>query len=207
MSRTTALTICLTWLLTLTGCAGSGEVIPLQLKPPSADSGKMAKQAQGLRVDLGSFEDARPFKTGLGTRSHLWGGTSYFDLPGGNPGDSVAKALADYLTAKGWTIVKRGSGEASDVVLIGKILELSVHAKSRVGSTELTAKSKFAILATNAADGSTVRMTLNGSGAEDVFWFDKEDLEAVLNEVLTDSFHKLIQDTKVENKMLRLKSP
>jgi uncharacterized lipoprotein YajG len=50
-------------------------------------------------------------------------------------------------------------------------------------------------------------MTLNGSGSEDVFWFGQDDVQDVLNEVLTDSFGKLIQDTTVENKQLRLKTP
>jgi uncharacterized lipoprotein YajG len=48
-------------------------------------------------------------------------------------------------------------------------------------------------------------MVLNGSGAEDVFWFDAGDVEDVVNEVLTDSFSKLTQDTAVVNRMFRLK--
>lgn len=188
--------------LVLTGCAGTGEVIPLQVRPILE---KAAQPAQDIRVSIGPFEDGREFRTGLGTRTHLWGGVSYFDIKGGDPGDVVSQALTEYLTSKGWHITKFGSNEESDVTLTGKIQELFVHAKSRFGSTELTAKTKFAMRATNTADGSIVRMTLNGSGEEDVFWFDNEDMEAVLNEVLTDSFSKLIQDTKVENKMLRLK--
>jgi uncharacterized lipoprotein YajG len=50
-------------------------------------------------------------------------------------------------------------------------------------------------------------MTLNGAGSEDVFWFDREDLEKVVNEVLADIFSKLGQDITVVNRMLRLKTP
>jgi uncharacterized lipoprotein YajG len=50
-------------------------------------------------------------------------------------------------------------------------------------------------------------MVLNGSGSEDVFWFEPEAVEAVINEVLTDSFRKLTQDTVVANRMLRLNQP
>ena len=50
-------------------------------------------------------------------------------------------------------------------------------------------------------------MTLNGSGGDDVFWFDPEYAQALVNDVLTDSFGKLVQDTTFENKLLRLKSP
>ena len=49
-------------------------------------------------------------------------------------------------------------------------------------------------------------MTLNGAGSEDVFWFDPEDVQAVVNEVLADSFSKVMQDTSVVNRMLRLKN-
>jgi uncharacterized lipoprotein YajG len=76
-----------------------------------------------------------------------------------------------------------------------------------VGFTEITTQTKLAIQATNRADGSVVRMVLNGSGAEDVFWFDPDDVEALVNEVLTSSFSKLTQDTAVVNRMLRLNAP
>jgi uncharacterized lipoprotein YajG len=159
-------------------------------------------------VAVGSIEDGRSHKTGLGIRTHLWGGVSYFDVPGGNSTDTIAQALTDYLTAQGWQMTKRGAGDQkADVVLTGKMLDFSVHAKSRVGFTEITAKTKLALQAQNVADGSTIRMTLNGNGADDVFWFDPEDAQTLVNGVLTDSFSKLVQDTTVENKQLRLKTP
>jgi hypothetical protein len=159
-------------------------------------------------VTVGSVEDGRRHKTGLGVRTHLWGGVSYFDVPGGTPADVVAQALTDYLTAKGWQVTKRGAGDnGADVVLTGKILDFSVHAKSRVGYTEVTTNTTLALQAQNVADGSTIRMTLNGSGDDDIFWFDPKDAQALVNDVLTDSFGKLVQDTMVESKQLRLKSP
>lgn len=183
------------------GCAGTGAVIPIHLRaaPHAAE-----KTAAPLRVAIGSFEDGRRHQTGLGVRTHLWGGVSYFDVPGGKPGEAVAKALTDYLAANGWQVVKSDQGEAADVVMAGTIQECAVRAKSRVGFTEITAQTKLAIQATNRADGSVVRMVLNGTGAEDVFWFDPDDAEAVVNEVLASSFSKLTQDTAVVNRMLRL---
>jgi uncharacterized lipoprotein YajG len=202
------LLMCWVSLIALAGCVGTGEVIPLQIHPIMTQSERVATQGATVRVAVGSFEDGRSYKTGLGVRTHLWGGVSYFDIPGGNPADVVAQALTDYLTAKGWQVTKRGAGNnGADVVLTGKILDLSVHAKSRIGFTEVTTKSKLALQAQNVADGSTIRMTLNGSGGDDIFWFDPEDAQTLVNDVLTDSFGKLVQDTKIENKQLRLKSP
>ena len=208
MKRHRTLLICWVSLIALAGCAGTGEVVPLQIHPIVTGSEGGAKQSSVIRVTMGSIEDGRSHMTGIGVRTHLWGGVSYFDVPGGNPADVVAQALTDYLTAKGWQVTKRGAGDTgADVVLTGKILDFSAHAKSRVGFTELTTKTKLALQAQNVADGSTVRMTLSGSGAEDVFWFDPEDVQALMNNVLTDSFGKLVQETTVENKLLRLKIP
>lgn len=208
MKKRRMLLMCWVSLIALAGCAGTGEVIPLQIHPIMTQSERVAKQGATVRVAVGSFEDGRSHKTGLGVRTHLWGGVSYFDVPGGNPADVVAQALTDYLTAKGWQVTKRGAdNNGTDVVLTGKILDLSVHAKSRIGFTEVTTKSKLALQAQNVADGSTIRMTLNGSGGDDIFWFDPEDAQTLVNDVLTDSFSKLLQDTKIENKQLRLKSP
>jgi hypothetical protein len=203
-------TLLIFWLslITLAGCAGGGEVIPLQVHPTVTGSKGATNQTAAARVAIGSFQDDRSHKTGLGFRTHLWGGVTYFDVPGGNPADVVAQALTDYLTAKGWQMTKRGAGDKeADVVLTGKILDLSVQAKSRVGFTELTTKTTLALQAQNVADGSTIRMTLNGSGGDDVFWFDPEDAQALVNDVLTNSFGKLVETTTVENKLLRLKSP
>ena len=208
MKRRRTLLMCWVSLVALAGCAGTGEVIPLQIHPIVTKSEAISKPTPALRVAVGPFEDGRSHKTGLGGRTHLWGGVSYFDVPGGNPADVVAQALTDYLTAKGWQVTKRvGDDKGADVVLTGKILDIGVHAKSRVGFTEVTAKAKLALQVQNVADRSTIRMTLNGSGADDVFWFDPEDVQALLNDVLTDSFGKLVQDTTVENKQLRLKNP
>lgn len=208
MKRRQMLFICWVSLIALAGCAGTGEVIPLQIHPIVTKSESVSKPTPTLRVAVGSVEDGRSYKTGLGIRTHLWGGVSYFDVPGGNPADVVAQALTEYLTAKGWQVTKQGAvNNGADVVLTGKILDLSVHAKSRIGFTEVTTKSKLALQAQNVADGSTIRMTLNGSGGDDIFWFDPEDAQTLVNDVLTDSFGKLVQDTKIENKSLRLTSP
>jgi hypothetical protein len=208
VKRRRILFMCWVSLIALAGCAGTGEVIPLQIHPIVTKSESVSKPTPTLRVAVGSVEDGRSHKTGLGVRTHLWGGVSYFDVPGGDPADVVAQALSDYLTAKGWQVTKRGTGDnGADVVLTGRILDLSVHAKSRIGFTEVTTKSKLALQAQNVSDGSTIRMILNGSGGDDIFWFDPEDAQALVNDVLTDSFSKLPQDTMVKNRQLQLKSP
>ena len=206
MKRTIVGLISWIGLMTITGCVGKGEVIPLQLQSPTVHE-TQAQRADKLLVAIHPFEDGRSYQTGLGVRTHLWGGVSYFDVPGGKPGDAVTQALSDYLTAKGWRVTKPGPNGDTDVAIAGKLEECFVQAKSRIGFTTITARTKLTIHATNSSDGSVVRMVLNGSGVDDVFWFHPEDVQTLVNDILTDSFHKLLQDTRVENDRLRLNNP
>ncbi len=186
-------------LLALVGCATKGAVnLDVQAVQPSSEA--KGKKADGLTVTVASFEDSRPEKGRLGVRRHFWGGETTFNVPGGKPGDVVAKVMTDYLKRKGWRV--NGS---PDISFSGKLLNFSVNAESRFAQTEITVKAKMVVEGTNKADGSIVRMTLNGDGSQKVFWFDPEDAQELASEVLSDSLEKLLVNTKVENNLLRLK--
>jgi len=192
--------------LALAGCATKGEVMPINLIPVVQTS----TQKPDVLVVVVPCEDARPESTHLGSRAHFWGGQSYFEIPGGQAGDAVSKAIADYLKGKGWNVilvksVESMTPEKPDVILTGKIIALSVDAQSKFMKTEMTAKTKIAVQGQNTADGSNVRMTLNGAGSQNVMWFNADDAEKLLNDVLAESMEKLTTDTKFDNKMLRLK--
>jgi hypothetical protein len=158
-----------------------------------------------LTVAIAPFDDAAIPKGRLGSRAHLWGGTSYFDLAGGRPGEVVARVIADTLKKQGWRVESPAQDGKAQVAITGKILELSVNAKSSVGSTDIHAVSKLAVEAVNVADGSKIRMTLTGEGSESVFWFDPEDAQNLLSETVASSLGKLIASLKVEGGLLRLK--
>lgn len=197
-------------LLALVGCAAKGQVVTLDIRAVTPGGEISTKKADGVGVTVTAFEDARSEKSRLGTRHHLWGGESYFDVPGGKPGDVVAQVASDYLKGRGWRAERAKAGTvdgagAPAVMLSGKILEFSVDANSKFGRTAITVKTKLVVEAKNQADGSTVRMTLNGDGSDRVFWFDPADAQELTNEVLADSLKKLLADTKIENGLLRLK--
>ncbi|MDO9116488.1 MAG: hypothetical protein Q7U39_00900 [Nitrospira sp.] len=187
------------------GCAGKGNIIPIQLQPAPLSAGHAAKPPDAVRVSVAPFEDQRQEKNRLGVRTHLWGGESVFNVPGGLPGEAAAQALADYLAARGWQVVKPGTADNhADVILSGRILDLAVDAKSGVGSTKLTGSSRLAVQARNTGDESQVRMTLSSAGSDRVFWFVPDDAQALLNDILNESFDKLMRDVKVEQRRLRL---
>ncbi|MBI5198210.1 MAG: hypothetical protein HZA19_06345 [Nitrospirae bacterium] len=191
--------------LSLAGCAGRGEIIPLDLHAikPLAETKTARTGGQNLSIDVAGFEDARPDKKRLGVRQHSGGGVSYFDVRGGKLAPAVTEVAADYLRMKGWN-AKVGQGDGADVVLTGKLLDFSVQTESTLFVTDIKVKTQIIVEAKNTRDGSTVRMTLEGNGSQSVFGFNPEDVENLLSEVLAQNFEKLLSDTQVKNGILRL---
>jgi hypothetical protein len=199
------------WLLTLTGCAGKGELVTLNLHAISpVDAPKMQLPADTIVV-VADFEDGRPDKQRVGARTHQGGGETLFNVPGGKVGAVVAQAVTDYLKKRGWRVelARPVSGTGPDggphVTIAGRVVELSANAASTFGSTKITASAKTVIEVVNAEDGSIVRMTLSGAGSQTVVWFDPEDAAVLLSAALSESLEKFVAETKIEKKMLRLK--
>ena len=188
----------------LVGCATTGERVDVAI--PAASTGgdaAMAGSGSGPRVLVKPFEDTRMDRTHLGSRSHFWGATSYFDLPKGTVGEAVAKALVQQLNKRGW---RASMDEAApDATITGTIQDLSVTAVSKFGRTELAAKNTMTVRVANHGDESTIQERLLGSGSDQVFWFDPEDAQQLVNEVLDKNIEKFIADTRVDGNILKLK--
>ncbi|HSQ50807.1 MAG TPA: hypothetical protein VLL94_06005 [Nitrospiraceae bacterium] len=189
-----------------TGCAGKGERIDLSVPIASGVSVKAATMSSAT-VEVQPFEDHRTDRSHLGTRFHLWGGESYFGLPNSTLGEATAQAFADYLKRKGWNAaVARGNGTAgADVIITGRLMDVGVDAKSGIGQTVLHAKSRMVVQVQNQADGSQVRETLTGVGDNQVFWFEPEDAQELLNELYNKNFEKFVADTRLDGKILKLR--
>ena len=193
------------------GCAGTGEVVTLHIGAiPSQPSSTQPQEE--LKVLITTFEDERAEKRWVGVRTHVGGGRTYFTVANNQPGEVIAQVLSDYLKQKGWkTWVSRAGGPVVanpagglDVIVSGEVLEFSANAKSKFGSTDITVKTKVAIQAQNPNDGSTARMTLNGSRSQSVFWFNHEDVEDTVNLMLKESVERLLADAKVQNRLLQV---
>ena len=189
----------------VTGCAGPGERIDLKISAPVAD--KTAATISSATVAIQPFEDERTDRLHLGTRYHLWGGESRFGSPSGTLGEATAQAFADYLKGKGWnaTVVHGNEAAGSDITLIGRIVGLHVDAMSGIGQTTLNAKNRMVVQVKNHADGSQVRETLSSAGTNQVFWFDPEDAQELLNDLYSKNFEKFVADTKLDGKILKLR--
>lgn len=203
-------------LAVMAGCAGKGETVNLDLKPAPRGSVADAQQESGERVLVEAFEDLRPDKTRLGTRTHLWGGVTHFDVAGGKAGAAIARVIGEHLAQKGRQVkinvvtpggqAAKGDEWAPDVTVTGQVQELTAHAKSRFGNTLITAKIQVIVFAQNSADGSKVRLSLDGERSRAVFWFEPEDVQALVNAMLADSLDKLLSNVQVQKGSWVLKS-
>jgi hypothetical protein len=189
-----------------TGCAGKGERIDLKI-PIAKGTDEKIVTLNSATVAIQPFEDHRTNRLHLGTRHHLWGGESYFILSSGSLGETTAQAFADYLKSRGWnvTLTKGNGATGADVTITGQLIDGVVDAQSGIGQTTLNAKSRFAVLVKNHADGSQIRETLTSTGVNQVFWFDPEDAQELLNELYNKNFEKFLVDTTLDGKLLKLR--
>ena len=192
-------------IISMTGCAGKGERIDLKIPASGAD--KTVVAISSATVAIQPFEDQRLDRSRLGTRLHLWGGESHFSFPSGTLGEATAQAFADYLKGKGWnaTAAKGNGAVGADMTVTGKLVDIGVDAISSIGQTTLNAKSRMVVQVMNHADGSQVRETLTSAGTNQVFWFDPEDAQELLNELYNKNFEKFVADTKLDGKILKLR--
>lgn len=192
----------------LAGCRGTGEMryMDLREKPPMVQ----VTDIEPVKIAIEPFEDRRADKSRVGTRTHLWGGTTQFDVLGDRPAGAITQRLADRLRTRGWRdrvwnvrVAPAGSAADADIVISGQVQDFSTTVKSRVFSTVIDTTSRFTIQARNLADRSTTSRTIEGGRSRTVFWFNEDDVREQLAATLRDGLDRLIGDTTIESKALR----
>ncbi len=198
-------------LLVGAGCAGTGKTVYLNLQQKQAAAQYL--EPEPVRIVIETFEDRRLEKNRLGLRTHLWGGVTYFNVVGEQPGDVIAQALVDRLNTRGWkdrawTVRVASSGAVTnlndaDIVISGQLLDFSANAKSRLFSTVVDTSSKMVITARNLGDQSTTTRGVEGAQRDTVVWFSEDDVQQLLAATLKDSIDRYLDDTTIEQKALR----
>ncbi len=198
-------------LLVGAGCAGTGKTVYLNLQQKQAAAQYL--EPEPVRIVIETFEDRRLEKNRLGLRTHLWGGVTYFNVAGEQPGDVIAQALVDRMTTRGWkdrawTVRAASSGAMTnlndaDIVISGQLLDFSANAKSRLFSTVVNTSSKMVITARNLGDQSTTTRGVEGAQRDTVVWFSEDDVQQLLAATLKDSIDRYLVDTTIEQKALR----
>lgn len=193
-------------MVVLAGCAGKDERIDIAIPGGTTGGETLSVATPGPRIAVLPFEDQRPNQAHLGTRSHLWGGVSYFDLPSGTLAKATAQALVDYLSRQGWkaSLARTPGNDGADITIAGTIQSLSVDAIGGFMHTDLTATNALSFQIMNHADESIVRERVSGTGSDRVFWFDEEDAQALITDLFAKNFGKLLTDIKREGRVIRL---
>ena len=192
-------------LASVVGCASKGDLIDVAI------TGKMTSAAAassgGPRIAVMPFDDTRENKMHLGQRAHFWGRTSYFDLPSVTVSMASAQALVDYLNQQGWraSLARTQGSEGADVTILATIQDLSVDATSWVMHTDLSAKNTLAFQIINHSDNGIVMERVSGSSADHVMWFEPEDAQTLINELLESNFKKFVNDVRIDGKTIHLK--
>ena len=156
-------------LVLLAGCAGSGQMVSLDVVPKLPPAQALASDP--VKIVIEPFEDRRADQGKLGYRTHLGGGVTYFNVAGGKVGDTAAETMAETLRQQGWQrrgwdarVVQTGVAvSGADILVTGEVLELTAHAKSRFFSTVITTECRMLIKASNLKDGSVTTNTLTSA--------------------------------------------
>ena len=192
----------------MAGCVGKGETRYLDVRTPTAAA--PSPEQEPVKIVIEPFEDRRDDKTRVGQRTHLWGGTTVFNVAGERPGEVIAQALADRLKNRGWRgrpwkvqVGRSADAPDADIVISGEVSEFSATAKSRMFSTVINASNKFSIQAQNVSDNSKTIRSVEGAQRTTVFWFSEEDVQELLAATLKDGIDRFIADTMVSDRALR----
>ncbi|HSC57372.1 MAG TPA: hypothetical protein VLC51_09205, partial [Nitrospira sp.] len=182
-------------LLVSSGCGGSGQTFYLDVLPKQQPA-QMA-DPETVKIVIEPFEDRRVEKNRIGMRTHLWGGTTYFNVAGEKPGQVYAQALAERLQARGWQdrawnvkVASAGSSPDADIVISGQIFEFAANAKSRLFSTYITTSNKLTITARNNVDRSSTNRSIEGSQSDTVVWFAEDDVKQLMAVTIKDTLDR-----------------
>jgi len=195
-------------LLASSGCGGSGQTFYLDVLPKQQPA-QMA-DPETVKIVIEPFEDRRVEKNRIGMRTHLWGGTTYFNVAGEKPGQVYAQALAERLQARGWQdrawnvkVAPAGSNPDADIVISGQIFEFAANAKSRLFSTYITTSNKLTITARNNVDRSSTNRSIEGSQSDTVVWFAEDDVKQLMAATMKDTLDRYLLDTTILQRAVR----
>jgi len=195
-------------LLASSGCGGSGQTFYLDVLPKQQPA-QMA-DPETVKIVIEPFEDRRVEKNRIGMRTHLCGGTTYFNVAGEKPGQVYAQALAERLQARGWQdrawnvkVAPAGSSPDADIVISGQIFEFAANAKSRLFSTYITTSNKLTITARNNVDRSSTNRSIEGSQSDTVVWFAEDDVKQLMAATMKDTLDRYLSDTTILQRAVR----
>jgi len=199
--------LCLTGFLLavlfISGCQGTGEIVKLRIQ--HLESAIDSKGAP-LTVAVSPFDDQRQPSEHLGIRTR-GGSQTYFDVLDGTLSQRVTSSFVSFLNQAGFSASPVNGTGPSNVTIEAAIKKFKVQATDESFATLLEVDTIMAFMVRNAADESTVRISVGVGGTDNKFFFNGGDMENLIGEVLAEGFEEFLEKTEVREQALKFRLP
>ena len=189
--------------LFISGCQGTGEIVKLRVQHLESE---VDSQGSPLTVAVSSFKDQRQSSEHLGTRTY--GRTkTYFDVMNGTLSQRITSSFVEFLNQAGFVASPANGNGSTDLKIDAAIQKFAVQASGPLLSTLLEVDTVLAFTIHNAADKSTVRVSIGVGETDNQVVFTAKDMEKLIGQVLAESFEEFLEKTEVQGQTLKFRLP
>ncbi len=190
--------------LFISGCQAPGQIIKLRIQ--HVESARESNESP-LTVAVSPFDDKRPTSEHLGMRYRGGGSKTYFDVMGGTLSQRVTNSFVDFLNQAGFSAAPANGAGSTNVRIEPAIQKFKVEATDKALATHFEVDTIMAFTVHNAADESTVRISIGVGGTDHDVFFNDKDLEKLIAEVLTQGFEEFLEKVEVQGEVLKFRLP
>lgn len=184
-------------------CSEKPQVVRLEIRalPRGVQTAAPGQQPWSA---VSPLADARSEGSPLGSRRQIWGGTTYFNMEGGEVGEVVAQVFVDYLKhERGWRswLAKPGvtPPEAGPQVRLGgRILDFAVTTRNWLIVTTMTVRTKLHLELSGPNGREPYDVVIARSASSWSFGFSQDDMEALVNQTLVTTLQDFLARAKVD---------
>jgi len=190
----------------IAGCGGSRTYLMDVRYIPATEAPAATEIEQKGVVGVCQFVDVRKekVKDTIGTRQRAGNQVDFFKVTGTSVSDSVTRAVRDYFSERGFQVTDcKGWDQTAEsldrlppdlsLAVGGKIESLMIEAKAGLATTEIHYRVKIAASIGYPVKRRVVIRTMDSAPQVKKVIFDPEELQATLNETLTEVIRNLFR--------------
>jgi hypothetical protein len=190
----------------IAGCGGSRTYLVDVRYIPATEAPAASEVAQKAVVGVCPFDDVRKekVKDTIGIRQRRAKQVDFVKVAGTSVSDSVTRAVKDYFSergfqvtdCKGWDQTAEGLDRLPQDIFLavgGRIESFMVEAKAGLATTEIQYRIKVAASIGYPGERRVVIRTMDSAPQVKKITFNPEELQATLNETLTEVIRNLFK--------------
>lgn len=185
------------------GCQGPEQITKLRIQHVES---AVESKGSPLTVAVSLFDDKRQSSEHLGMRVR-GGSKTYFDVMDGTLSQRITNSFVDFLNQAGFSAAPANGAGSANVRIESAIQKFKVEATDKALATYLEVDTIMAFTVHNAADESTVRISIGVGGTEHEVFFSEQDLEKLIGEVLAEGFEEFLEKVEVQGEALKFRLP